>query len=999
MKKIALLLYLLVTIIYSISAQEQLTHITSSAEDLSSGPVNFVNLKGEVFFIANTSEEGAELRKTDGTSNGTTLVKDIYPGVKSSSIDGLTILNNTLYFFANDGVRGLQLWKSDGTADGTVRVTDFLKGNLMGLTTVQNRLYFLIESAEYSWEVWKSDGTAQGTLPVKKGIPGWNTPYGFLAVGNLFFFTLQPYGDNYPQVWRSDGTDAGTFPVIGNIDGNGAGNSAGNSAGLVGTSILTQYIVYKGELYFVVRSFNLFDYNQSVGIIKTNGTIAGTVPVKGLHPGGMRLIQYADVILLNDKLYFSFYEEDYNHIFIWECDGTSNGTRLVYDQYSSSYFAPSNLSYIDSDLIFTTAGTNGTTALVRLNPITGQVSTLRETAESITRPIISAIWAATFICKGNDNTFLINAQVSDGTKAPYISTKIWLSNGTAGGTIEINNVGCEYYSKPLAFNDYFITAAQGIGIGRELYKADVKKQTVELIKNINSSKYSKIYSYLGLADLNDKVFFSVSDSTFGVELWQSNGKIDETGIVKDINPGVGSSYPNSFSGNPLTLSGKLLFTAYDLDHGTELWSSDGTEEGTTLIKDIAVGTGSSSPHNFRVIGNTMFFSCWNPNYSESLWKTDGTASGTQKLKELGQNKYNLGLYIEQSVSLNNTMLFEVAGGGLWKSDGTEEGTAKIKDLGGIDNMITVGTNVYLIVLPSYLGQYQLWKSDGTEAGTILVKENMGDSDKTPQLLGEANGKLVFIMETADYGRELWISDGTNAGTVLLKDIYTGTQSAFAQNIISFIRNGNYIYFVADDGISGLELWRTDGTAANTTIVKDIYPGIGSSIPDNFSIVNDKIYFSAFTPEYGVELWKSDGSSSGTTLVADIRPGSAHSNPSTIKGTSNDVFFIADTDDSGSQLWHMNKTITGTEDLLKDDFVLLYPNPGQGKLTVRLTSSYFTGPVGITIFNSSGLVMQQNEVVGAKGQEYTLDLQKCPAGMYLIKIAGAKGSVTKKVIKL
>nr|WP_314005952.1 ELWxxDGT repeat protein [Xanthocytophaga flavus] len=971
--------------------------IISSSEEQGSGPVNFVNLKGEIFFIASTSEEGAELRKTNGTSNGTTLVKDIYPGVKSSTIDGLTILNSTLYFFANDGVRGQQLWKSDGTADATVRVTNFLKGNLMGLTTVQNQLYFLTESAEYTWEVWKSDGTAQGTIPVKKGIPGWNTPYSFLAVGNLFFFTLQPYGDNNTKVWRSDGTDAGTFPVIANIDGNGAGNTAGHG----GTSILTQYIVYKDELYFVVRSSSLFGYDQSVGIIKTNGTVAGTVPVKGLHPGGMRLIEYADVALLNDKLYFSFYEEDYNRVFIWECDGTSNGTRLVYDQSSSVYFAPSTLSSTDSELLFTTAGANGTTALVKLNPITGQVSKLRETAEAITKPFIPTPRDATFICKGEGNTFLINAQISDGTKAPYISKKIWLSNGTAGGTIEINDVGSESYSKPLAFNDYFITAAQGNEVGIELYKADVKKQTVELIKNINSSKYGKIYSYLGLASLNDRVFFSVSDSTLGVELWQSNGKIDETGIVKDINPGVGSSYPNSFSGNPLTLSGKLLFSANDLDHGTELWSSDGTEEGTTLVKDIVVGTGSSSPDNFRVAGNTMFFSCWDQNYHESLWKTDGTANGTQKLKELGQNEYNVDLYITQSTTINSMLLFEVeaAGGDLWKSDGTESGTDKIKDFYNINQLITVGSNAYFTTLSGYLGQYQLWKSDGTEAGTILVKENMGDADKTPQLLGEANGKLVFIMETADYGRELWISDGTDAGTVLLNDIYTGTQSAFTQNTISFIRNGNYIYFVADDGTTGLELWRTDGTIANTKLVKDIYPGSQSSIPDNFSVVNDKIYFSAFTPEYGVELWKSDGSTSGTVLVADIKPGSGHSNPSTINGTSNDVFFIADTDDSGRQLWHMNKTVTGTEDGFKDNFVLLYPNPGQGELTVRLTSSYFSGPVGITVFNSSGLVMQQSAITGAKGQEYTLDLQKCPAGMYLIKIAGAKGSVTKKVIKL
>ena len=73
-----------------------------------------------------------ELWKSDGTTAGTVLVKDINPGLTagypnvpaSSEPYGLTALDGQLLFTANDGIHGDELWKSDGTAAGTVLVKD-----------------------------------------------------------------------------------------------------------------------------------------------------------------------------------------------------------------------------------------------------------------------------------------------------------------------------------------------------------------------------------------------------------------------------------------------------------------------------------------------------------------------------------------------------------------------------------------------------------------------------------------------------------------------------------------------------------------------------------------------------------------------------------------------------------------------------------------------------------------------------------------------------------
>jgi ELWxxDGT repeat protein len=125
------------------------------------------------------------------------------------------------------------------------------------------------------------------------------------------------------------------------------------------------------------------------------------------------------------------------------------------------------------------------------------------------------------------------------------------------------------------------------------------------------------------------------------------------------------------------------------------------------------------------------------------------------------------------------------------------------------------------------------------------------------------------------GYELWKSDGTSSGTVLVRDINQGTGSAFHwwwRNTWFTNVNGT-LYFVADDGTTGYELWKSDGTSAGTRLVRNINSGGFSSYPQYLTNVSGTLFFSAYDGNKGYELWKSDGTPGGTVLVRDIRPAS------------------------------------------------------------------------------------------------------------------------------
>ncbi len=161
-----------------------------------------------------------------------------------------------------------------------------------------------------------------------------------------------------------------------------------------------------------------------------------------------------------------------------------------------------------------------------------------------------------------------------------------------------------------------------------------------------------------------------------------------------------------------------------------------------------------------------------------------------------------------------------------------------------------------------------WEPCGTTA-RMLADIAPGAPGSEPGNLVRGASVLFFTADDGVHGRELWKSSGTGgAGTFLVEDIRPGLGGSEPTHLTVV---GGRAFFVADDGVHGRELWVSDGTAAGTFLVKDIHPS-GDLGPSELLEFNGVLYFAANDGVNGRELWRSDGTPAGTFMVEDLYPG-------------------------------------------------------------------------------------------------------------------------------
>ncbi|MFC1669760.1 hypothetical protein ACFL20_05155 [Spirochaetota bacterium] len=429
---------------------------------------------------------------------------------------------------------------------------------------------------------------------------------------------------------------------------------------------------------------------------------------------------------------------------------------------------------------------------------------------------------------------------------------------------------------------------------------EIKDRVVKMVKDIVTGTTGTFPSFM--TAVGDKLLFTASGSN-GIELYVSDGNESGTYEVKNIN-----SSGDAFNSSPgpgewmVNYNGTLYFSANDgTGGGYVLWKSDGTEINTEKVQTS--GTIASSIKYMTVCNNTLFFQGTNVGDIE-LWSTNGTNGGTSMITDLNVNGSSNPRYL---VAAGNTLYFTAnfddnilaRGYELGKSDGTPDGTDIVSDLvfgatgSNPDYLTAVGSVVFFEANAGTTYGSELYKSPGFSQFIELVKDiNPNSSNSNPNNLTDLNGTLMFTA-TDSNGNQLWKSNGTDGGTTRLSDSLD-SQTAYLTVA------GKYLYFRGRDGEGGKELWRSDGTVDGTVMVKNINDG-GDAWPIHLKGFGDLLFFQATDGINGKELWISDGTEGGTFMAKDIFP-LGDSAPMNFEPVGDKLFFSAAHPDYGRELW-------------------------------------------------------------------------------------------------
>lgn len=402
-----------------------------------------------------------------------------------------------------------------------------------------------------------------------------------------------------------------------------------------------------------------------------------------------------------------------------------------------------------------------------------------------------------------------------------------------------------------------------------------------------------------LVDVGGILFFIADDGVHRTpgyypgasrSLWRSDGTAEGTVLVKQV------------PARSLTRVGRRLFFA-TAEH--ELWVSDGSATGTVKVKSFAGGI-DDGPVGLAAVGDVLIFRA-NSGPVNALWRSDGTTAGTYVL--VAGTPLN-------ATTAGGQYFYEVttpAGSELWRTDGTIPGTGKITPVPRVSTGSFKGVSgrLFFGAADVIFGE-EPWTSDGTAAGTRrLADVNPGPAGSRPSSFTAVDGFVFFVADGVTPG-ELWRTDGTPDGTALV----ARTNPSFVPIGPGFFLGPSHLTAAAhrlffrllDDlwaGVFGDELGASDGTTSGTGLLKDICPGPCSSQPYAFVDGGGLLYFSANDGVHGVELWRSDGTPHGTRMAADIEPGPGSSMPNSITVSGSRLFFSASRSDVGTELWALD----------------------------------------------------------------------------------------------
>ena len=774
----------------------------------SSSPTGLLALPGFVAFRASTGDSGAEPWVTDGSAGGTFRLRDLVPGSLGSSPVMLGAFQGEAVFSASLPGSGYGLYRTDGTTAGTRSI-----GNLgigvaaTGLVALANGNALLLAGGN----VYATDLTQAGT----QQIPGMQQFLAGVELGGVLLGTCLG-ANNTIDLWATDGTVAGSRLVQAGISsqrptnfvlrqgracfvevaGNDVFLASTDGQGVVrhvpcGTYLVTRLgrLEQSGNrLVFLVSGLGV-----SSQMVASDLTVAGTglVPLPCQDLG--ELTGFGGALYLRATTATQGYE-------LWTTDGTTAGTTLVADLIAGAEGShPEQLRSTAHGLFFRTRDGQGG-YLMRMLSSPTSVRTLGPISLGALNANVVP-WQDGLLFSNNDGA----------------GTELWFGGATRGPALVVD----------------INAAAPGLALPTPTTMAAVR----------------------------ERLFFHADDGLRGMEPWGSDGSAaGTTGL--DVYPGSLGSHVGSIASGPqmATYRDRLAFsgrTGTVLTDGTagnvvsltsqsntgpvrvvdqylyfvsggQLWRSDGTPGGTQLVS----GTGNVSVADFQVLpGRIVLLSG-----AENVWGTDGVTYPV--VLQVGAARL-LGT-IDGRVVFSSSV-------GLHATDGTVGGTVQLAS-GAFSPFSPIASGEGVVYARALDGT--VWKSDGTAAGTAQVAPL--PAGMVVETLVATASKLFVVATTPATGRELWRLDAIAGQFVLLADLAPGITSGVAA--ASALGRGDLVFLAAGDEATGSELYVSNGTAAGTYLVADLSPGRASSNPRLLGIADAQVFFTADDGVHGNELW-------------------------------------------------------------------------------------------------------------------------------------------------
>lgn len=564
----------------------------------------------------------------------------------------LAPLGQGRFVFKGSNKSGEALWVTDGTGKGTRALQHTGRFHeLARYVPLGDRALFQLTNEYETGELWLTDGTPAGTFFLAPGGPHWSHYYGWggpliaVQVNRTVLFSALPDEDEpYDILMTSDGSPGGMREL---------------ARFRYGRSSYPQQLLALGDR-LLVQTCTAGSAQEIRAVRGTETAVLLTQPYESSCGGDPLSYRYAT---LNGRAAFLLFENTQGNG-LWVTDGTPAGTTALIpaaaseepvqvvpfgDRFAIWMIVPNGASEWSTQLWVSDGTPAGTGKLLDLPAGTDMLSLTAVgdrlyffDFESILnnkyrmRPWVSDGTAAgTHALTGANGTTPEESFVELAGRAYFRftpeggRTEIWSTDGTPAGTGPAVSAGT---AQSGMLDPLLLTAAGGRLYFQARRAADGR--TGPLLPWVSDGtdagtmpladaafeEFEDVYyppsARPGFVELGDRVYFSASDPEHGDELWSTDGTPEGTRLVKDITPGPLGSYPRSL----VAWNGRLWFRARDIAHGMELWTSDGTAEGTRLVDDVSPGPFWSTPMGLTVAGESLYFSANDGEHGRELWE-------------------------------------------------------------------------------------------------------------------------------------------------------------------------------------------------------------------------------------------------------------------------------------------------------------------------------------------------------------------------------------------